>query len=66
MGGIMDNVATTAPTDGRYNLSSSLQDDFAEMETRMDERLAKVRALHLYKNKHDTLASTAFLSGRLD
>ena len=45
----MDNVATTAPTDGRYNLSSSLQDDFAEMETRMDERLAKVRALHLYK-----------------
>ena len=62
---IMDIAETTAPKSGSYNIISS-EADFAEMETRMDERLARVRALHLNQNKNDMLASTVLSSGRLD
>ena len=41
----MNRAETSLPENGRYNTAISLEPGFAEMEARMDERLAKVRAL---------------------
>ena len=62
----MNRAETSLPENGRYNTAISLEPGFAEMEARMDERLAKVRALRRQPDENDKISTSLLSGGRQD